>query len=126
MPKLNTYGIAAYTFVSVCEKIIQQFLSSVKKMHTKENWFLFFCLTVYKAVIALLCRFFSLLQTFVYVHSESQIPLRCPACDQLASLSQTASEQDSVMEYGLRRPATYRDSSNLSAKPVLRRGLHPG
>jgi len=26
---------------------IHQFLSDIKKMHTKENWFLFFCLTVY-------------------------------------------------------------------------------
>ena len=25
-----------------------QFLSSIKKMHAKENWFLFFCLTVGK------------------------------------------------------------------------------
>jgi len=45
---------------------------------------------------------------------ESQIPLRYPACDQLASRSATnsragrrpASEQDSVMEYGLNRSPT--------------------
>ena len=31
--------IVAYTFVDVCE--IHQFLSGIKKMHTRENWFLF-------------------------------------------------------------------------------------
>ena len=44
----------------------------------------------------------------------NQIPLRCPACDKLASTSaissragrRSASEQDSVMEYGLYRSAT--------------------
>jgi len=30
----------AYLFLDVCEKI-HQFLSSIKKMHTKENWFFF-------------------------------------------------------------------------------------
>jgi len=48
MPKLNTNGIVAYTFLNVCDKI-HQFLSSIKKMHTKENRFLF-CLTVYIVV----------------------------------------------------------------------------
>jgi len=48
--------------------------------------------------------------------SKSQIPLRCPACDQLASWSQagqrngnwsrTASELDSIVEFGLNRSAT--------------------
>jgi len=28
-------------------KKIHQFLSSYKKMHTKENWYIFFCVTVY-------------------------------------------------------------------------------
>jgi len=37
--------IVAYTFVDVCE--IHQFLSGIKKMHTKENGS-FFCLTVYR------------------------------------------------------------------------------
>jgi len=32
-------------YVCLCEKV-HQFLSSIKNMHTKENWFLFFCLTV--------------------------------------------------------------------------------
>jgi len=27
-------------------KKIHQFLSSIKKMHTEENWFIFFCITV--------------------------------------------------------------------------------
>ena len=40
------YGIVAYAFLSVCEKT-HQFLLSINKMHTKENWFLFFCLMVY-------------------------------------------------------------------------------
>ena len=44
MPKLNTV-CAAYTFFNVREKI-HQFLSNIKKKLTKENWFLFFCLTV--------------------------------------------------------------------------------
>jgi len=44
MPKLNN-GIVAYSFINVCEKI-HQFLSSIKNMHTKENWFPSFCLTV--------------------------------------------------------------------------------
>jgi len=39
------HGIAAYTFLNVCEKI--SFCQALKKMHTKENWFLFFCLTMY-------------------------------------------------------------------------------
>ena len=30
----------------MCVKKIHQFLSSTKKMHTKENWFLFFSFTV--------------------------------------------------------------------------------
>jgi len=34
---------------------------------------------------------------------RDQIPLRCPACDQLASRSRPASELDSVMEFGLRQ-----------------------
>jgi len=34
------HGIVAYTFLNVCEKN-QQFSSNIKKMHTKENWFLF-------------------------------------------------------------------------------------
>ena len=33
------YGIAAYTCLMYVKKI-HQFLSSIKKMHTKENWFL--------------------------------------------------------------------------------------
>jgi len=33
-------GIVAYTFVNVCEEI-HQFMWSIKKMHTEENWFLF-------------------------------------------------------------------------------------
>jgi len=82
----------------------------------------------------------------VKVVAFSQIPLRYPAYDQLASKSATssradrrpASEQVSVMEYGLNRCATKfelsrhvhcPDSSNLSAagrKPGLRPGLRPG
>ena len=38
-------GIVAYTYPNVCEKITS-FCLVLKKMHTKENWFLF-CLTVY-------------------------------------------------------------------------------
>jgi len=34
------YGMVAYAFLSVCEKT-HQFLLSINKMHTKENWFLF-------------------------------------------------------------------------------------
>jgi len=34
------YGIVAYTFLNVREKI-HKLLSSIKKMHAKENWFLF-------------------------------------------------------------------------------------
>jgi len=34
------HGIVAYTFLNVCEKIYQ-FLLCIKKMHAKENWFLF-------------------------------------------------------------------------------------
>jgi len=36
-----------YTFLNVCEKFTS-FCQVLKKMHIKENWFLFFCLTVYK------------------------------------------------------------------------------
>ena len=32
------HGIVAYTFLNVCEKNHQ---STIKKMHTKENWFFF-------------------------------------------------------------------------------------
>jgi len=39
------YIIVANTFFNVCEKI-HQVLSSIKKMHTKESWFHFFCLMV--------------------------------------------------------------------------------
>ena len=48
MPKLNTRNcsLGAYTFLTVCEEI-RQFQSSTKKTHPKENWFLFFCLTMY-------------------------------------------------------------------------------
>ena len=48
MPKLNrpTHGTVAYTFLSVREKI-HQFLSSIKQIHTKENWFPFFSLAAY-------------------------------------------------------------------------------
>jgi len=38
--KIKYTGIVAYTFLNICEKI-HQFLLSIKKMHTKENWFLF-------------------------------------------------------------------------------------
>ena len=37
--------IAAYTFLNIREKI-HQFCQVLKEMHTKENWFLFFRLTV--------------------------------------------------------------------------------
>jgi len=33
-------GIVAYTFFNIREKI-HQYLSCIKKMHTKENWSLF-------------------------------------------------------------------------------------
>jgi len=46
VPTLNMRNIVVYTFLDVCEKI-HQFLSGIRKMHTKENWFVFFCLTVY-------------------------------------------------------------------------------
>jgi len=39
------HGIAAYTSLMYVKKI--SFCQALKKMHTKENWFLFFCLTVY-------------------------------------------------------------------------------
>ena len=38
--KIKYTGIVAYTFLNICEKI-HQFLLSIKKMHTKENWFFF-------------------------------------------------------------------------------------
>jgi len=37
--------IVAYAFLNVYGKITS-FCQVLKKMHTKENWFLFFCLTV--------------------------------------------------------------------------------
>ena len=39
-------------------------MSSIKKMHTKENWFLFFCLTVYYNKTFDIC-------TYVQVRLES-------------------------------------------------------
>jgi len=44
--QIEIHGIVAYTFLNVYEKI-RQFLSSIKMMHKKEYWFLFFCLGVY-------------------------------------------------------------------------------
>jgi len=37
--KIKIHGIVAYTILNVCEKN-HQFLSRIKMMHTKENWFL--------------------------------------------------------------------------------------
>jgi len=42
------HWIVAYTFLNVREKKITSFCQVLKKMHTKENWFLFFCLVVYR------------------------------------------------------------------------------
>jgi len=39
------HGIVAYTFINICEKITSLY-QVLKKMYTKEKWFLFFCLTV--------------------------------------------------------------------------------
>ena len=46
----------------------------------------------------------------MWLTDKSQIPLRCPACDQLANWLRPArelvAEQDSVKEYGLNRSTT--------------------
>ena len=48
MPKLNTRNYSLLlSFGLMYVKKIHQFLSSTKKMDTKEIWFLSFCLTVY-------------------------------------------------------------------------------
>ena len=46
MPKLNTRNCSLYFRWCVWQKI-HQFQSSIKMMHTKEYWLLFFCVTVY-------------------------------------------------------------------------------
>jgi len=46
--KIKTHGIVAYTFLDVCEKNSPVSVPSIKKMHTEENWFISFCITVYK------------------------------------------------------------------------------
>ena len=46
MPKFKYNGIVADTFLNIYEKFTS-FCQVLKELHTKENCFIFFCLTVY-------------------------------------------------------------------------------